>query len=173
MKRRRFLIATGGTALALGAGALYWPNRWKYIVVHHSAGNYGTIEFLQRVHRERQGDDPIDAMPYHYVIGNGNGLGMGEIASDWRQELDIWGAHVSGKNSVQNFLGLGICLIGNFDETEVPNTQLDARVTLTRSLMSNYGLPAQNVSVHGMVQGESTRCPGKHFPFDAFKQAIA
>ena len=173
MKRRRFLIATGATVLGLGAGALYWPNRWKYIIVHHSAGNYGTIEFLQQVHRDRQRGDPIDAIPYHYVIGNGNGLRMGEIASDWRQELDIWGAHVSGRNSVRNFFGIGICLVGNFEETQVPDAQFEALVSLTRSLMGNYGIAAQNVSVHGRIRGESTRCPGKHFPFDAYKQAIA
>ena len=58
--------AAGATAVA---GAWYWPNRWKYIVVHHSAGDFATLESLQQVHRERQPGDPIDAIPYHYVIG--------------------------------------------------------------------------------------------------------
>ena len=136
MNRRRFLLASGAIAGAAGAAALYWPNRWSHIVIHHSAGNYGTIEFLQEVHRERQGGDPVDAIPYHYVIGNGNGLGMGEIASDWRQEFDIWGTHLSANNMLKNFLGLGICLIGNFDEHNVPAPQFEALVSLTKSLMN-------------------------------------
>ncbi len=125
------------------------------------------------MHRERQQGDPIDAIPYHYVIGNGNGLGMGEVASDWRKELNIWGAHVSGRNSLRNFLGIGICMVGNFEETDVPPAQLQALVTLTRSLMSSYDIPSQNVTVHGRVHGESTRCPGRFFPFNTFRQAIA
>ena len=118
MNRRRFLTATATLVGVTSVGAIYWPRRWNYIVVHHSAGDFGTIEFLQRVHRDRQPGDPIDAIPYHYVIGNGNGLGLGEIASDWREEYDIWGAHLSGHNTTRNFLGLGICLVGNFEEAE-------------------------------------------------------
>jgi len=110
MKRRTFLAAGGLLCVGLGSSVIYWPNRWKYIVVHHSGGSYGDIEFLQRVHRERQPNDPIDAIPYHFVIGNGNGLEMGEIASDWRQEKNIWGSHVSAKNRDKNYRGLGICL---------------------------------------------------------------
>ena len=108
--RRRFLqFAGSGIALSALGGYFYWPNRWQYIVVHHSAGNYGNIEFLQKVHRQRQAGDPIDAIPYHFIVGNGNGMEMGEVASDWRKENNIWGAHVSGRNSAKNFFGLGIC----------------------------------------------------------------
>ena len=172
MKRRRFLMSTVALALAAGAGALAWPRRWKYIVIHHSGGNYGTIDFLQEVHRQRQGGDPIDAIPYHYVIGNGNGLAMGEVASDWRQEFDIWGAHVSGNNSARNAFGIGICLIGNFEESAVPSGQLGALVTLTRDLMRRYGIRPENVGFHGRLAGENTLCPGRHFPVEEFTAAI-
>jgi hypothetical protein len=72
--------------------------------------------------------DPIDAIAYHYIIGNGNGLGMGEIASDWRQSYNLWGAHVSISNLDHNFRGIGICLIGNFENGEVPLAQYQALV---------------------------------------------
>lgn len=173
MNRRRFLITTGALAGVVGAGAIYWPRRWSYIVIHHSAGNYGTIEFLQQVHRNRQGGDPIDAIPYHYVIGNGNGLGMGEVASDWRQEMDIWGTHVSANNIARNFLGLGICLVGNFEETEPPAPQYEALVSLTRSLMRRYSISPDDVGLHGKIDGESTKCPGRLFPHDRFMAAIS
>ena len=173
MKRRTFLISSALTIAGLGAGGLYWHRRWKYITVHHSAGNYGTIEFLQQVHRDRQPYDPIDAIPYHYVIGNGNGLGLGEVASDWRQEYGLWGAHVSVNNRPRNLFGLGICLIGNFEEQPVPPAQFEALVALTRQLMRRYGIPAENVNGHGLIGGESTRCPGKHFPMVALREAIA
>lgn len=173
MKRRRFIIAGAALAFTAGVGALTWSRRWRYIVIHHSGGNYGTIESLQEVHRQRQAGDPIDAIPYHYVIGNGNGLAMGEVASDWRQEFDIWGAHVSGSNSARNAFGIGICLIGNFETSEVPPGQLASLVTLTRTLMRRYDIEREHVGFHGRLAGENTLCPGKHFPFDRFTAAIA
>ena len=138
MKRRSLVLAGAGAALATAglAAGFWWPNRWRYIVIHHSAGNYGTIEFLQQVHRERQAGDPIDAIPYHYVIGNGNGLAMGEVASDWRQKYNIWGTHVSGRNTDHNLRGIGICLIGNLEKHPIPSEQYQALLILTKRLMA-------------------------------------
>ncbi|MCU7845652.1 MAG: peptidoglycan recognition protein family protein [Candidatus Thiodiazotropha sp. (ex Monitilora ramsayi)] len=157
----------------LGVGGLYWQKRWKYIVIHHSGGSFGTIEFLQKVHRERQANDPIDAIPYHYIIGNGNGLREGEVASDWRQELGIWGAHVSGRNTARNMWGIGICLIGNYEMYPVPELQYNSLVSLTKSLMSEYNISVHNVTGHGHIEGEQTKCPGKLFPMEQFKRDIA
>lgn len=164
IKRRNFLKWGLGLTGATAVGAFYWPNRWKYIVIHHSAGNYGNIEFLQRVHRQRQSQDPIDAIPYHYVIGNGNGMKMGEVASDWRKENNLWGAHVSERNSDRNFRGLGICLIGNFEETLLPEAQYQSLFSLTSQLIDQHSIPVANISGHGLTPGETTLCPGKKFP---------
>jgi N-acetylmuramoyl-L-alanine amidase len=173
VNRRGFIVASSLAVAGIGLGTAYWNRRWEYIVIHHTAGNFATIEFLQQVHRERQSYDPIDAIPYHYVIGNGNGLGMGEIASDWRQEYGLWGSHVSASNRMRNVLGIGICLVGNFEEGGVPRAQFDALVALTKQLMVRYDIPAANVTGHGMIPGESTKCPGKHFPIVKFQRAIA
>ena len=173
MNRRKFLVNTSLLTSAFVLGGYYWVKRWKYIVIHHSAGNYGNIQFLQKVHRQRQAGDPIDAIPYHYIIGNGNGLGIGKIASDWRQTYDIWGSHVSFKNKDHNFRGLGICLIGNFEKQTVPDLQYQSLVRLTKTLMSKYDIPTTNVSGHGHTKGESTKCPGKYFPMQRFKKDIA
>ena len=171
---RRLLLTGSAAAVALaGVGVWYWPNRWRYIVVHHTAGDYATIEFLQQVHRERQAGDPVDAIPYHYVIGNGNGLAMGEIASDWRREMELWGAHLSTRNSGRNLFGIGICLVGNFEKYAVPARQFDTLVELTKTLMRRYGIPPERVAGHGHIDGESTRCPGRLFPLNEFRQAIS
>lgn len=173
MNRRSFLLSTALVLGAMSSGVFYWPKRWNYIVIHHSAGNYGDIPFLQKIHRERQANDPVDAIPYHYIIGNGNGLGLGEIDGDWRQAYHIWGAHVSAKNSDRNFRGIGVCLIGNYETTEVPEKQYEALVTLTRQLMADHNIPVTNVSGHGYIAGESTRCPGKNFPMESFLKDIS
>jgi N-acetyl-anhydromuramyl-L-alanine amidase AmpD len=172
MNRRKFLTSSLVTAGALTGVGWYWAERWKYIVIHHSAGNFGDIPFLQQVHRERQSKDPIDAIPYHYVIGNGNGLNMGEIASDWRQNFDIWGAHVSPRNHDWNLRGIGICLIGNYENHQLPEQQYSALVKLTTTLMQRYAISAEHVNGHGLIEGERTKCPGKHFPFARFRKDI-
>ena len=168
MNRRNFLIGSAVTLIGIGSFSVYWPNRWNYIVVHHSAGNFGTIEFLQQVHRTRQKGDPVDAIPYHYVIGNGNGLKMGQVASDWRKEYHIWGAHVSNRNRDRNFRGIGICLIGNFDKHQVPERQYQVLVQLSKMLKAEYFIQISNVSGHGYTPGEKTKCPGKYFPMERF-----
>jgi N-acetyl-anhydromuramyl-L-alanine amidase AmpD len=136
--------------------------------VHHSGGNYGSIELLNKVHRERQKSDPVDSIPYHYVIGNGNGMGMGEVAQDWRTDYGLWGAHVSANNADRNFRGIGICLIGNFERNPVPEEQYQSLMTLTRRLMKKYSIDIRHISGHGYTVGEHTKCPGKLFPMERF-----
>lgn len=172
IKRRKFLRWGIALAGAAAIGGIYWPNRWEYIVIHHSAGNYGNIDFLQKVHRQRQSRDPIDAIPYHYIIGNGNGMKMGEIASDWRQENNLWGAHVSGRNSDRNFRGLGICLIGNFENQVLPEIQYQSLLKLVSRLVQQHNISPQNISGHGLTPGEQTKCPGKNFPMKRLKREL-
>ncbi|WP_444998425.1 peptidoglycan recognition protein family protein [Aliikangiella sp. IMCC44359] len=170
--KRRFLkLAAVSTGLSI-AGGIYWPSRWQYIVIHHSAGNFGNIDFLQKVHRQRQSDDPIDAIPYHFIIGNGNGMKVGEVATDWRGENNLWGAHVSGRNSKRNFLGLGICLIGDYENNQVPELQYQSLLKLVSSLMERFNIAVDNVSGHGHIKNEFTLCPGKNFPMDRLKKDL-
>lgn len=119
---------------------------------------------MQRVHRERQARDPVDAIPYHYVIGNGNGLGLGEIASDWRRDYGLWGAHVSANNTDRNLRGLGISLIGNFENTTVRHEQYRSLLDLTDRLMTAYDNSPEDVTGRGRTPGESTKSPGRNFP---------
>lgn len=170
---RRNALALFGSAGLLIASALYWPKRWRYIVIHHSGGAYGDVDLLRRVHRERQPNDPINEIPYHFLIGNGNGLRLGEVVETERWRLHIWGAHVSGRNLDRNFRGIGICLIGDFERTQVPDSQLQAAVVLTRSLMSRFRISPGGVTFHGRTPGEMTSCPGRNFPSGRFLEAIS
>jgi N-acetylmuramoyl-L-alanine amidase len=151
---------------------LYWPNRWNYIVIHHSAGDYGNIEHLQEIHDQRQSQEPIHAISYHYIIGNGNGMEDGKIASDIRREYNLWGVHVSKNNWDRNFRGLGICLIGNLDIKEMTAKQYQSLIKLTKDLMNEFYIDYEDVELHGKLSGESTKCPGKFFPTRKFKRDL-
>jgi N-acetyl-anhydromuramyl-L-alanine amidase AmpD len=170
---RRSILALAGLGLLASAVPIYWAARWRYIVIHHSGGSYGNIKLLRRVHRERQAKDPIDMIPYHFLIGNGNGLPMGEVVPTRRWDFKIWGAHLSARNADRNFRGIGICLIGNFDQMGVPEDQFRAAVKLTRELMHRFGIAPAEVSFHGETPGESTLCPGTHFPRKRFMKSVS
>jgi hypothetical protein len=170
---RRGVLALLGLGAVLAATPYLWNRRWRYITIHHSGGDHGNVALLQRVHRERQPRDPVDAIPYHFLIGNGNGLGLGEVVETWRWRFGIWGAHLSARNTRRNFRGIGICLIGDFQTGEVPETQLSAAITLTQKLMRRLHIPPENVTLHGSTPREATLCPGKKFPKDRFMSASA
>lgn len=151
---------------------IYWPNRWNYIVIHHSAGNYGNIEHLQNIHDQRQSKELIHAISYHYIIGNGNGMEDGKVGSDIRKKFNIWGVHVTKNNWDRNFRGLGICIIGNLDKNTMTSNQYESLIELTIELMEEYNIDFENVGFHGKIPGESTKCPGKFFPYEKFEKDI-
>lgn len=173
MSRRGFLLAGGlGAISLLGMGALFKVPRWRYIVIHHSAGQFGNVAFLDKVHRQRQPYDPIDSMAYHLVIGNGHGLPLGQVAHGLRWQKGLWGAHVSARNHRYNFGGIGVCLIGNYHEQVLPGGQYEALVRLVRELRETHHIAPANVYTHGHLKGERTVCPGRHFPYRKFYEDI-
>lgn len=173
-RRRHFLKFTAlGIAGLLGVGAFIKVRRWRHIVIHHSAGHFGDVAFLNRVHRQRQPGDPVDSMAYHLVVGNGNGLAMGEIAQGLRWRCRLWGAHVSARNTAYNLQGIGICLIGNYQEDHLPGEQYASLVRLVRGLMAEHRISPSRVHTHGRIPGEQTLCPGRNFPYNRFYMDIA
>jgi LysM repeat protein len=138
--------------------------RWKYIVIHHSGVNEGTLKGIDRYHREQRHME--HGLAYHFLIGNGNGMGDGEIAvgNRWKKQQD--GGHLH--SAAQNQVALGICLIGNFDQTKPTKKQLASLEALIRSLMKRCHLSASAVKTHQQINVVGTRCPGTKFPARSF-----
>lgn len=70
-----------------------------------------------------------------------------------------------------NRKAIGICLVGSFDFAPPPDGQWQAALTLVRSLMELFNIPAVNVLGHRDYVGHKT-CPGKQFDLAAFRQAL-
>lgn len=138
--------------------------RWKYIVIHHSGVDEGTVKGMDRYHREVRHME--NGLAYHFVIGNGNGMGDGEIAvgNRWREQLD--GGHL--RSLAQDKVAIGICLVGNFDEHAPSEKQMRSLNALVRVLMMRCDLSAKAVKTHRQINIIGTRCPGKYFPAKAF-----
>lgn len=143
---------------------LYPSNKWKYIIIHHSATDTGSALSLFKMHLRR---GFWHGLGYDFVIGNGSygkADGQIEVSPRWIKQED--GAHC--KASGMNHVGIGICLVGNFSKEHVSNGQLDSLVYLVNVLRKNYNIPARNIMGHGQVPGAATECPGKYFPWKEF-----
>lgn len=146
------------------AAARVKAGRWRHIVIHHAGVAEGTVRSLDRYHREERHME--HGLAYHFLIGNGHGLGDGVIGvgNRWKQQLD--GGHL--RSAVQNQTALGICLIGNFDQAKPTAKQLRSLEALTRALLRRCKLSSAAVTTHQQINVVHTRCPGKNFPTQAF-----
>lgn len=137
----------------------YFVRNWKYIVIHHSATPSGSAAEFDKFHRINRGWE--NGLGYHFVIGNGKGSGDGqiEIGCRWKHQID--GAHAGVKE--YNHLGIGICLVGNFNESSPTPAQMASLSALIGYLQERCRIPSQNVIMHRHFR--DTECPGRNFPY--------
>ncbi len=135
---------------------------WEFVVIHHSATSAGSVESIHREHRSRRdrNGQPWLGIGYHFVIGNGQGMADGEISASFRWREQLHGAHCGSLR--HNGRGIGICLIGNFEEYEPTAAQRESVMKLLRALTDRYDIPKARVLGHDQVR--ATACPGRWFP---------
>ncbi len=143
--------------------------QWEFIVIHHSGARQGSTASMDRYHREER--RMVNGLAYHFVIGNGIGMPDGQIDVGQRWRRQIQGGHLA--SAAMNQKAIGICLVGNFDETRPTPKQLESLEALTRYLMTNAGVPARNVRTHTQINNRPTRCPGRLFPTTEFMNRIS
>lgn len=142
---------------------------WKSIVVHHTATESGSVESIDAEHRTRRdgNGNPWKGIGYHFLIGNGHGMPDGEVTATfrWKEQLD--GAHAG--NAEYNTTGIGICLVGNFEESPPTEAQIKATRQLISGLQRACAIETTGIVRHGDVR--ATACPGKLFPWDRVVEA--
>jgi hypothetical protein len=146
-------------------------SRWQFIVVHNSGtrqGNAAVFDYYHRnVRRMRNG------LAYHFVIGNGTSTGNGEIevGDRWRRQIN--GGHVH--SDYLNNIGLGICLVGDFNRDQPTRAQLDCCEELIRYLRQRCGKIDNHYAIvkpHREMNPPrwATDCPGDAFPYSWFRR---
>lgn len=132
---------------------------WRYIVAHHSAVPRGNAESYGNHHLRR---GMTNGLAYHFVIGNGNGSGDGEIEIGPRWFRQQQGGHV--RSQEVNHRGIGICLVGNFEETRPTQRQMAAFTALV-GYLRDFVPTSTRFAVHREIDGRNhTLCPGRFFP---------
>jgi N-acetyl-anhydromuramyl-L-alanine amidase AmpD len=143
-------------------------DRWTSIVIHHSGSPAGSAETL---HRQFQSLG-YDGLGYHFLIGNGQGLGDGVVDVGYRWNRQLPGAHVVGTQSEHyNQHAIGICLIGNGDRRAFTERQVNELIELVRRLQRELRIPAEQVRFHHELASVSG--PGRFFPAAEFRLRLS
>ncbi len=143
------------------------PRNWTAIVLHHSATPTGNAARFHKWHLKKG----WDGLGYHFVIDNGQGGPDGKIETGWRWTAQRAGAHAGDTH--YNKQGVGICLVGNFENTRPSDKQYQSLLELCRWLMQQYGIGVEGLKLHKQVRSRGpTACPGKNFPLARLKQDL-
>ncbi|MGP1308884.1 MAG: peptidoglycan recognition protein family protein [Phycisphaerales bacterium] len=143
-------------------------NRWQRIVIHHSAEPFGSAETIAADHTSRG----LQGLGYHFVIGNGQGAGDGELFVGRRWIEQLPGAHVAGPQAPwNNQHAIGICLVGDGDRRSFTPAQLARLRELIDALAARLDIPETQVVLHRDLAPTSS--PGRLFPEAALRAGLA
>lgn len=147
----------------------------QYIVIHHSlTKDSGSVSWgAIRDYHLKKGWSNIG---YHWGL---------EMVGDYPEILigrfsNQNGAHA--REMGMNRIGIGICVVGNYDLIPPPTQMLNRLRSLVLWLMDDFEIPVQNVIGHrdvGMMagfnwkKGEYKSCPGKLFSLSSFRQSLS
>ena len=133
----------------------------KYIVLHHSASaDHGTLKNFDDIKRWHTQNNGWRDIGYNWVVERVSGK---LAALPGRSEGDT-GAHCPGRNTD----GIGICMVGNFQET-VPSEELYLFVAdLCKQIMTRH--PIQEIGGHRDYA--ATACPGHNFDVEKVRQLV-
>ena len=125
---------------------------WR-ITVHHS-GNVsdddGDPKSMLRTFERNHQEKGWACIGYHFIIAKDGRVFEG-------RPLKYQGAHAGGENNLGN---IGVCLMGDFDTTQVPKAQREALFDTLDRLGRTYGIKRNNV--YGHRDFKTTECPGRN-----------
>jgi hypothetical protein len=124
----------------------------KRIIIHHSASGVNTtIEDIHRWHLDRT----WAGVGYHYVTYPDGSIHRGR--PEWARGSHAYQDNLHNANDD----GIGVCLIGNFEQDKPTEQQINGLVRLIRDIWGRYpGIP-----VIGHKDVMPTACPGHNFPW--------
>jgi len=131
---------------------------WEYIIIHHSETKDGITINWNAIRNYHINVKKWDNVGYHFGIELAkNDKDIDELVYHRGRDLNTRGAHCLTRNQDS----LGICLLGNYDKTEVSRNRYFWTACLCRALMRKYTIPIERVLPHWAFSKKT--CPGKNF----------
>jgi hypothetical protein len=145
--------------------------KWTAVVIHHSATETGNAAIFDRMHRE---ENHWDGVGYDFVIGNGTDSSDGQVEVTFRWLEQVAGAHCGGTpDNWANIDAVGICLVGNFNDTGATAKQMQSLSKLVRFLQKRYTISTSRIYGHSNTPGARvTDCPGIKSPMADLKEML-
>jgi N-acetylmuramoyl-L-alanine amidase len=131
----------------------------KYIFIHHSLTKDSKTVSWDAIRRYHKGLGWRD-IGYHYgieLINKNFEILLGRMEG-------TTGAHTRGYNRNS----IGICLVGNYDIADVPDSKWKLTQKLVKNICLRYDINADNVLAHREVASYKS-CPGNRFDIDKFR----
>lgn len=165
--------------------------RWTHAVVHHSLTPdqlLPDVVAIDRFHTSyRQGGNiitpdeyyekkeageahlvtPWRAIGYHWLIDK---LSDGKPRLIQGRSMMMVGAHCPEQG--MNRRGIGVCIVGNFDEAPPPEDSFEKAADTVAWLCRMYRIPLDNVLAHRDCATYKS-CPGEKFDMLYFKERVA
>lgn len=161
-------VVGGGLDTVFRTSEQIAPGRWDSIVIYHSASPYGTPASLEARQREltRQG------MGFHFLIGNGAGMGDGDIHVGYRWMDQADGLHNLGQSGrIDSRHAVGICLIGDGNRRPFTRMQVQRLAQLVGALARELGIDPDRVYLQSDLA--ETGSPGRYFAEAQFRELLA
>ncbi len=139
-------------------------NKFEYIIIHHSASEWGSAREIRRWHLKKGWIN----IGYHFVILNGQMLpdfkliclsGSIELGRDLDGDQFVEDNEVGAHALGYNFNSIGVCGIGNKAWTFSQEASL---IVLCRQLMEHFNISVLNVRGHNETEAgkaSKTICP--------------
>ncbi len=142
-------------------------DHWNSIVIVHSGSSKGSAASIEAQHRAVG----YDGLGFHFLVGNGTGMGQGEIhvGQRWLDQRD--GADLAGTGTGVSSRGMiEICIVGDGNRKAFSEEQLHRLAQLVSVLSEKFSISSDKIYLHKDIAG--TTSPGQYFPRAAFEAQL-
>ena len=142
-------------------------DHWNSIVIVHSGSSKGSAASIEAEHVE----NGYDGLGFHFLVGNGTGMGNGEIhvGQRWLDQRD--GADLAGTTAGVSSRGMiEVCVVGDGNRKAFSDEQLRRLAQLVAAISEKFEIPSDKIFLHKDIAG--TTSPGQYFPRTAFENQL-
>jgi len=141
---------------------------WSSIVIHHLGQPAGTVEEIDRNHR----NSGLEGLGYHFLIGNGYGIDDGFIHLGYRWlDQKPCARLASADPSLWNSGVISICLVGNGNRRPFSEQQLVQLSRLVQRLQLKLSIPVEKILLANEIDSDS-HSPGRYFAEAQFRDQL-